>query len=229
MALILILETATKNCSLALSENGKVLESIDFNNGNYSHSEKLHVFIEEIFAICDRKLQELKAVAISKGPGSYTGLRIGVSAAKGLCFGLNIPLISFETLEVLARTYCSKNDVAQDDLLIPMIDARRMEVYTAIFNNQFNKIKDTEALVLQEDSFNKFLTTNTCHFIGDGSKKSEILYKRENTIFTPTIYPYAKIMAQCVYKAYLEKIFEDTAYFEPYYLKDFVDGKKGEQ
>ena len=229
MALILILETATKNCSLALSENGNVLEAVDFNNGNFSHSEKLHVFIEEIFAKSDRKLQELKAVAISKGPGSYTELRIGVSTAKGLCYGLNIPLISFETLEILSRTYYSENDVAQNDLLIPMLDARRMEVYTAIFNKQFNKIKDTEALILQEDSFNKFLTTNTCHFIGDGAEKSEVIYKRENTIFTPTIYPSAKVMAESVYKAYLNKQFEDTAYFEPYYLKDFVDGKKSEQ
>jgi len=226
MALILILETATKNCSIALSENGKVLESVDFNNGNFSHSEKLHVFIEEICAKTGRKLQELKAVAISKGPGSYTGLRIGVSAAKGLCYGLNIPLISLETLEILCRTYYSENEIAQNDLLIPMIDARRMEVYTAIFDTQFNKIKETEALVLQEDSFNKVLTENTCHFIGDGAEKSEALYKSENAIFAPTVYPSAKAIAQCVYKAYLDKQFEDTAYFEPYYLKDFVDGKK---
>jgi len=227
MALILILETATKNCSIALSENGKVIESVDFNNGNFSHSEKLHVFIEEICAKTDRKLQELKAVAISKGPGSYTGLRIGVSTAKGLCYGLNIPLISIETLEILSRTYCLKNKIDQNDLLIPMIDARRMEVYTAIFDTQFNKVKETEALVLQEDSFSKVLTENTCHFIGDGAEKSEILYKSKNAIFNPTVYPSAKAIAECVYKAYLEKQFEDTAYFEPYYLKDFVDGKKG--
>lgn len=226
MSLILILETATKNCSVALTEDGGILESVDFNDGNFSHAEKLHVFIEEICAKAGKKLQELKAVAISKGPGSYTGLRIGVSTAKGLCYGLNIPLISLETLEILSRTYCFENEVAKNDLLIPMIDARRMEVYTAIFDTQFNKIKDTEALILQENSFDEIIATNTCHFIGDGAEKSKTLYKRENTIFAPTVYPSAKAMAECVYRAYLNEEFENNAYFEPYYLKDFVDGKK---
>ena len=107
-----------------------------------------------------------------------------------------------------------------------MIDARRMEVYTAVFDSQFNKIKQTEALILQNNSFDEFLSKLSCHFIGDGAEKSELLFKRENTKFTPSIYPSAKVMAQCVELAFISKKFEDTAYFEPYYLKDFVDGKK---
>ena len=140
--------------------------------------------------------------------------------------GLDIPLISLDTLEILSRTYWLENKVEQNDILIPMLDARRMEVYTAIFDTEFNKIKDTEALILQEDSFDVVLATNKCHFFGDGAEKSESLYKRTNSTFSPETYPSAKTVAEIVYKAYLEKSFEDTAYFEPYYLKDFLDGKK---
>jgi len=226
MPLILILDTATKSCSVALTENGKVLESVDFHDGNFSHSEKLHIFIEEVCAKANKTLKDLDAVAISKGPGSYTGLRIGVSSAKGLCYGLDIPLISLETLEILSRTYCLENSVEENDILIPMLDARRMEVYTAIFDSKFNKIKDTEALILQEDSFDKVLATNKCHFFGDGSGKSESLYKRDNSSFCPDIYPATKAMAESVHNAFLNNNFEDVAYFEPYYLKDFLDGKK---
>lgn len=226
MALILTLDTATKNCSLALSKNGFVLESIDHNEGSFSHSEKLHVFIEEICTKASIKLKDIDAIAISKGPGSYTGLRIGVSAAKGLCFGLNIPLISVETLEVLCRTYALSHTINENDILIPMLDARRMEVYTAVFDARFNKLKKTEALILSTDSYNEFLASSTCHFIGDGAEKSEILYQGANSVFAPNTYPYSKAIAKLVEHKYLQKDFEDVAYFEPYYLKDFVDGKK---
>ena len=226
MALILVIETATKNCSLALCENGITTESIDYNDGNFSHAEKLHVFIEEILSKSDKEFKDLSAIAVSKGPGSYTGLRIGVSTCKGLCYGLNIPLIAIETLEILARTYLEKNEIAEQDLLIPMIDARRMEVYTAVFDSKLNKIKETEALILQDNSFDEFINKSSCHFIGNGSEKSELLFKKENTKFTPIIYPSAKVMAQFVEQAFIAQKFEDTAYFEPYYLKDFVDGKK---
>ena len=226
MALILVIETATKNCSLALCENGITIKSIDYNDGDFSHAEKLHVFIEELLSKSDREFKDLNAVAVSKGPGSYTGLRIGVSACKGLCYGLNIPLIAIETLEVLARTYLEEHEIAEQDLLIPMIDARRMEVYTAIFDKTLNKIKETEAHILQNNSFDEFINKSSCHFIGDGAEKSELLFKRDNTKFTPNIYPSAKVMAQIVEQAFIAQKFEDTAYFEPYYLKDFVDGKK---
>ena len=226
MALILVIETATKNCSLALCENGITIESIDYNDGNFSHAEKLHLFIENILLKSGKKLSDLNAIAVSKGPGSYTGLRIGVSACKGLCFGLNIPLIAIETLEILARTYLEENKIDEKDLLIPMIDARRMEVYTAVFDSKLNKIRETEALILQNHSFDEFLSKSSCHFIGDGAEKSELLFKRETTNFTPAIYPSAKVMAQCVEQTFIVQKFEDTAYFEPYYLKDFVDGQK---
>tara|TARA_B110000211_G_scaffold142379_1_gene162520 strand:+ start:1573 stop:2283 length:711 start_codon:yes stop_codon:yes gene_type:complete len=226
MALILSLDTATKNCSVALSENGIVLESVDYNEGEFSHAEKLHVFIEEVCNKAGKKLQEIEALAVSKGPGSYTGLRIGVSAAKGLCFGLDIPLISIETLEVLCKTYVLENKVNNTDLLIPMLDARRMEVYTAVFDTQFIKIKDTEALILEPNSYDHFLNTAYCHFIGDGAEKSKDLYQRQNTRFSPTTFPKAHAVAETIELKYQNKQFEDVAYFEPYYLKDFVDGKK---
>lgn len=226
MPLILILDTATKNCSVALTENGSVLESIDYNTGGFSHAEKLHLFIEEVCHRANKTLKDIDAVAISKGPGSYTGLRIGVSAAKGLCYGLDIPLISLETLEILTRTFCNETEVNENDLLIPMTDARRMEVYTATYSAQFKKVKDTEALVLEKESFDKELAQNICHFFGDGAAKSATLFKRENSTFTPNIYPKAKSMAEVVNLKFTNSEFEDVAYFEPYYLKDFVDGKK---
>lgn len=226
MALILTLGTATKNCSVALSKDGIVLESVDFNEGNFSHSEKLHLFIEELCKKAGIKLNELDAIAVSKGPGSYTGLRIGVSAAKGLCFGLDIPLISIETLEVLCRTYLLENKTNPNDIFITMLDARRMEVYTAVYNSEITKIKGTEALILEENSFDEFLTKAHCHFIGDGAEKSESLYSRENTSFSPSTYPAARAIVELVEQKYQNKQFEDVAYFEPYYLKDFVDGKK---
>jgi len=226
MALILTLDTATKNCSVSLSENGVVLESVDYNEGSFSHSEKLHVFIEELCEKANRKLQMLDAIAVSKGPGSYTGLRIGVSTAKGLCYGLDIPLISVETLEVLCRTYLLENKVANTDLLIPMLDARRMEVYTAVFDTKLLKVKDTEALILEPNSYVEFLNQAHCHFIGDGAEKSKDLYQGENTSFSPTTFPSARSIAELVEQKHQNNDFEDVAYFEPYYLKDFLDGKK---
>lgn len=227
MALILILETATKNCSIALTENGTLINSIDFNDGHFSHAEKLHVFIEEVCEKSVKKLNDLDAIAISKGPGSYTGLRIGVSAAKGLCYGLDIPLISLETLDILSRTYASANEIGEEDRIIPMIDARRMEVYTAVFDAKFKKIKDTEALILKENSFDEFLNKSVCHFIGDGAGKSKELYAKENSKFESSLYPSAAAVAKLAQIAYDKGEFENVAYFEPYYLKDFVDGKKG--
>ena len=226
MALILTLDTATKNCSVSLSENGIVLESVDYNEGSFSHSEKLHVFIEELCKKANRKLQMLDAIAVSKGPGSYTGLRIGVSTAKGLCYGLDIPLISVETLEVLCRTYLLENKVTNTDLLVPMLDARRMEVYTAVFDTKLLKIKDTVALILEPNSYEEFLNQAHCHFIGDGAEKSKDLYQGKNTSFSPTTFPSARSIVKLVEQKYQNNNFEDVAYFEPYYLKDFLDGKK---
>ena len=146
--------------------------------------------------------------------------------AKGLCYGLDIPLISVETLEVLCRTYLLENKVANTDLLIPMLDARRMEVYTAVFDTKLLKIKDTEALILEPKSYEEFLNQAHCHFIGDGAEKSKDLYQGKNTSFSPTTFPSARSIAELVEQKYRNNDFEDVAYFEPYYLKDFLDGKK---
>lgn len=226
MAVILIIETATKNCSVALTENGQVLESIDFNDGNFSHAEKLHLFIESLCQKARKKIQDIRAIAVSKGPGSYTGLRIGVSSAKGLCYALNIPLLAFETLEILSKTYVATHKIKKNDILIPMIDARRMEVYTAVMDTDFNKIRPTEALILEENSFEGLLESRTCHFFGDGALKSKNLYKTDTSVFNHEILPSAKIMAMDAYKSYKNEKFENMPYFEPYYLKDFVDRNK---
>jgi tRNA threonylcarbamoyladenosine biosynthesis protein TsaB len=226
MAVILIIETATKNCSVALTENGQVLESIDFNDGNFSHAEKLHFFIESVCQKARKKIQDIGAVAVSKGPGSYTGLRIGVSSAKGICYALNIPLLAFETLEILSKTYVANLKINKNDILIPMIDARRMEVYTTVMDTDFNKIRPTEALVLEKNSFEGLLEYKTCHFFGDGALKSKSLYKTDTSVFKHEILPSAKIMAMDAYRLYKKKEFENMPYFEPYYLKDFVDINK---
>lgn len=226
MALILTIDTATKNCSVALSKDGLHVDSIDYNDGNFSHSEKLHVFIEELCERTGHKLKDLNAVAISKGPGSYTGLRIGVSAAKGLCYGLDIPLISIETLEVLTKTYLLDYKVKDQDILIPMLDARRMEVYTAVYNAHLENLEPTNALVLDNSSYATYLNNNHCHFIGDGATKTSTLFANTKHRFIDHLYPSAAAMHQVVFEKYKTKSFEDVAYFEPYYLKDFVDGNK---
>ncbi len=229
MALILILETATKNCSVALSEMGRLIEYRDLNNGQFSHSEKLHLFIEDVLSNANKKIEDLEAIVISKGPGSYTGLRIGVSAAKGLCYGLNIPLISINTLDVLCLSYLALNTVQSDDILIPMIDARRMEVYTGVYTSQLLPIEATQALILDNNSFNSYNTIKKYHFFGDGASKASGLFTDRNAVFNSSIYPSAKNIAKKSYELFLNQEFENTAYFEPFYLKDFVDGNKHKQ
>ena len=223
MAVILIIETSTKNCSVALSKNGKVLKSIDYNDGKFSHAEKLHHYIKSICIKAKIKIKDIQAVAVGRGPGSYTGLRIGVSSAKGICYGLNIPLISFETLEILSKTYASSHHITKGDILIPMIDARRMEVYTTLMDYNFNKISPTEARILTDNCYEKYLGIKTCHIFGDGALKSESLYKSKTSKFSPEIFPSAKVMAMDAYDYFLNKRFENLAYFEPYYLKNFID------
>jgi tRNA threonylcarbamoyladenosine biosynthesis protein TsaB len=226
MAIILIIETATKNCSVALTENGQILESIDFNDEKFSHAEKLHLFIESVCHKAGKNIHDIQAVSVSKGPGSYTGLRIGVSSAKGICYALNIPLMSFETLYILSKTYAATHEILKDDILIPMIDARRMEVYTAVMDSNLNKIRPTEALILEDNSFDEYLKFKTCHFFGDGALKSESLYKSKTSKFSPEILPTAKVIAMEAHQSFMKEKFENMAYFEPYYLKDFVDVNK---
>ena len=178
MALILCLETATTNCSVALSKDGALLALKEDKSNNYSHAEKLHVFIDEILKENNLQVEDLDAIAVSKGPGSYTGLRIGVSSAKGLCFSLDIPLISIATLASLAA------HVKQEKgFIIPMLDARRMEVYSAVFDQKLEEIRETRAEVLDENSFTDYLEKNNTVFIGNGVEKFQDICTHSNAEF----------------------------------------------
>jgi tRNA threonylcarbamoyladenosine biosynthesis protein TsaB len=213
---ILNLETATKNCSVSISQNGKTILCKEMAEAGYSHAEKLHVFIEESLKESKLSFNDLSAIAVSQGPGSYTGLRIGVSAAKGLCFALNLPLISVDTLQVLASQLSITEGV-----IIPMIDARRMEVYSAIFTFKFDKIREVQAEILTENSFKGI--SETIHFVGDCAEKAKTVLTNANFIFhEEIIYPSANEMGVLSYQKFQQNEFEDVAYFEPYYLKDFM-------
>lgn len=217
MGLILNIETATTNCSVSLSQDGEILVFREDNNKNYSHAEKLHVFIDELFRESKLLPSNLDAIAVSKGPGSYTGLRIGVSTAKGLCVALDKPLISVSTLEILGR-----NVNIDEGLIVPMLDARRMEAYTAIFDFNFNEVRDIKAEIINELSFAKELDNNKVYFIGSAVDKIEPLIKHENAFFLGNYFPSSKTMGEISNIKFKKSDFEDVAYFEPYYLKDFV-------
>ncbi|GAB5401703.1 MAG: tRNA (adenosine(37)-N6)-threonylcarbamoyltransferase complex dimerization subunit type 1 TsaB [Aureisphaera sp.] len=217
MANILCIETATTNCSVALSANGSVLSLREDNSKGFSHAEKLHVFIEQVLNESDLEHKNLNAVAVSKGPGSYTGLRIGVSAAKGLCFALDIPLLSIATMESLMM---QSDQNAQ--FYVPMLDARRMEVYSAVFDSERNQIRDTEAQILDSASFQQYLEKGTVAFLGSGVDKFQAICEHTNAHFNGNALPSAAEMAKMAQHKYNENDFEDVAYFEPYYLKDFM-------
>lgn len=216
MALLLNIETATKNCSVGLAKDGETVALREIATQNFSHAEKLHVFIEELFSETNLKLQDLNAIAVSQGPGSYTGLRIGVSAAKGLCYALSVPLIAVDTLEVLARKI-----TITEGSIVPMIDARRMEVFCAFFDANFNKIRDTQAEIIDETTYSEI--TENLHLIGDGAMKfKDVLIDVKFHYYPDIEFPSALEMAKISYHKYQNKQFEDVAYFEPFYLKDFV-------
>jgi tRNA threonylcarbamoyladenosine biosynthesis protein TsaB len=216
LSYILNIETATKNCSVALAKEGKTVLCKEIAELGYSHAEKLHVFIEEIISESKITFQDIKAIAVSKGPGSYTGLRIGVSAAKGLCYALDIPLIAIDTLTILAN-----QTTIEGGIIIPMIDARRMEVYSAVFNSKKEMIRGVEAQVLTETSFDNY--NEPVYFIGYSNEKAKTILNKSNFIFDDKIvYPSAKEMSLLSFQKYSKNDFEDVAYFEPYYLKDFM-------
>lgn len=216
MNYILNIETATKNCSVSLARNGETILCKEIAEEGYSHAEKLHVFIEEIIKESQLNIKDLTAVAVSKGPGSYTGLRIGVSTAKGLCYALGIPLISVDTLAVLAQAVTQNNG-----LIVPMIDARRMEVYSAVFDQNYNKIKEVQAEILTENSYSE--VTDTIYIVGDCQEKCKTVLTRANFVFLPEIiFPSAQEMSTLSYAKFVQNDFEDVAYFEPFYLKDFM-------
>lgn len=191
----------------------------DYSN-NYSHAERLHLYIDEILRENNLKPGDLDAIAISKGPGSYTGLRIGVSAAKGLCFSLDIPLIAVPTLESLAHQV-TENSVAT---IVPMLDARRMEVYTAGFTADKESVFETRAQVLDASSYKDLLESGRTVFIGSGVKKFQEICDHENAVFIADKLPSAEQMVPLSQIRFSNSSFEDVAYFEPFYLKDFIAG-----
>lgn len=216
MTYVLNIETATKNCSVSLAKNGETIALREIAEQGYSHAEKLHVFIDEIISETGILYSDLNAIAVSQGPGSYTGLRIGVSAAKGLSYSLNIPLISVDTLTSLAT-----KGKFESGIIIPMIDARRMEVYSAVFDVNCKMIREVKAEVLDENSFSNF--EETIYFIGDSNDKAKTILKNSNFVFLDDlVYPSANEMSALSFQKFKNNSFEDVAYFEPYYLKDFM-------
>ena len=219
MATILCIETTTTNCSVALAKDGIIATLLEDNDKAYSHAEKLHVFIDKVLTKSGISKNQLDAVAVSKGPGSYTGLRIGVSAAKGLSYALDIPLIAISTLEALS--FQIQNP---EGYIIPMIDARRMEVFTTVFDENFKQIIPIEALILNENSFEDYLSKSKVSFLGNANEKFKAICSHSNAIFIEDKLPSAKQMSVLAEKAYKKSDFENVAYFEPYYLKDFISG-----
>lgn len=216
MPIILNIETATKNCSVAIAKEGKTIAFREIAEQNFSHAEKLHVFIAELLSENQLQFSDLNAVAVSQGPGSYTGLRIGVSSAKGFCYALNIPMIAIDTLQLLA-----KQIQIEDGIIIPMIDARRMEVFSAFYDKNHQQIRTTQAEIIDETSYHEI--SDTIHLVGDGIEKFKNTLTDNKFIFhSDVVFPSAKQMIQLSFDKFIKNDFVDVAYFEPYYLKDFV-------
>ena len=223
--MIICLETATNLCSVALCDNEGVI-SLRESNESKSHASVLTIFIEEILRENGIRAQDLKAVAVSKGPGSYTGLRIGVSVAKGIAYGASIPLIGVETTLSMfwgiSASQISGTEMDNNLLFCPMLDARRMEVYYAIYDCYGNKIKDISAEIINENSFIKIPESKKILFFGDGAQKCKEVINRKNAFFADDYILSATSMHKPVIQAFNDHVFEDVAYFEPLYLKDFI-------
>ena len=217
MSYILNIETATTNCSVSLSNGGETLVLKEDYNSNFSHAESLHLFIDEVFSSAKIKPSDIAAIAVSMGPGSYTGLRIGVSSAKGLCFSLDKPLISVSTLESL-----SLQVKIDKGFIVPMLDARRMEIYSAIFDANHLQIRDVQAQILDKNSFMDYLEKDKVYFIGTGVEKTKSIINHKNAVFIENKLPSANEMGLIAFNKYTSNVFENVAYFEPFYLKDFI-------
>ena len=216
MNYILNIETATKQCSVSIAKEGKTIVCKEVAEEGYSHAERLHVFIEDCVKEAGISYKDLAAIAVSQGPGSYTGLRIGVSAAKGLCYALGIPLIAVDTLKALAAQVKVTSGV-----IVPMLDARRMEVYSAVFDSNLESLRAIQAEIITEDSFQEL--EGNVYFVGDcAAKCKEVLTKTNFVFLEDVVYPSAKEMSAFSYQKFLNNDFVDLAYFEPYYLKDFI-------
>jgi tRNA threonylcarbamoyladenosine biosynthesis protein TsaB len=227
MALILSIETSEKTCSIALGSDYELIGTLEISDER-SHASMLTVLIEKLLLEKDIEINKLDAIAISKGPGSYTGLRIGVSCAKGISYALGLPLVSVNTLQLLAQGFIQsgflrKMKIDSNNLLLcPMIDAKRMEVYRALFDNNAEPAGEIEAEIIHENSFGETLLTNKVVFFGSGAEKCKHLILHPNAFFADGFRPNASYMVSIAYDAYLQKKFESSAYFEPFYLKDFI-------
>jgi len=218
MSYLLHLETATTNCSVALSQNGNLLHCIENNEADFRHSDHLHLFIEQLLNKAQIEAKQLSAVAVSMGPGSYTGLRIGISSAKGLCYANDLPLIAVNSLEVLAAAYSPQDD----DILISMFDARRMEVYALVLNAQKEVLQATEAVIVTPDSFQEFQSQGRLVLFGNGATKCKDVIPLTNSLFVEELqFPSARNMVALATAKFEANSIEDVAYFEPFYLKDF--------
>lgn len=220
MALILCIETSTTSCSVALAKNGQVI-ALRENNDGMNHSVLTAPYIDEVLKEYNITAQELDAVAVSMGPGSYTGLRIGVSIAKGLCYGAKIPLISIPTLQALT-VKAAEQTKDTDALYIPMIDARRMEVYTAIFNADGKQITETKAIIVEPNFYEDYINQNRVYLFGNGSGKTKEILTSPNVKFIENVEASATGCAPIAEAKFKNSEFEDVAYFEPFYLKDFI-------
>ena len=219
---ILHLETSSKNCSVAISDGEELLCLCEEVSENYKQSESLHTFVEWALEGAKLTLKDIEGISLGKGPGSYTGLRIGASSAKGFCYGLNIPLLAINSLESMKEPFLNKGY----DLIIPLIDARRMEVYSAVFEGTSGEmISETKAKVLDENSYQEYQDKKIL-FVGDGAKKAKEILQLAHVEYSETVYPSAKYLIKSAVEKYKQKDFEDIANFEPFYLKDFQGVKK---
>ncbi|WP_454952757.1 tRNA (adenosine(37)-N6)-threonylcarbamoyltransferase complex dimerization subunit type 1 TsaB [Capnocytophaga granulosa] len=216
--MLLCIETSGKNCSVALFEGLQLVSIREVHTEQFSHSENLHVFIEQVLKESNLQPKAIKAIAISAGPGSYTGLRIGVATAKGLCYGWDIPLIALPTLRILAEQV--SYEFTDIEYIIPMIDARRMEVFTSVYSHDFSPILGERAEILTESTFDTYLNKGKTIFLGDGITKFQAICKHKNAYFWQNKFPSAKQMGRLALEKYQAQAFEDIAYFEPFYLKE---------
>ena len=219
MSCLICIETSTKICSVALSESGKVIFNKEDHNGS-SHAELLGVFVYEALQFAQQKGLKPDAVSVSAGPGSYTGLRIGVSEAKGLCYGLDIPLIVLPTLDIMADQVIRHG--VEADYYCPMIDARRMEVYSAVYDKQLNRIREISSDIIDENSYSEIISKGKICFFGDGAAKCKSIITSPEVMFLDEIHPLASAMVSLAEEKYKRKEFADVAYFEPFYLKEFM-------
>ena len=222
---ILCIESGTNTCSVALGYNQELLGVKESHEANNNHAKNLTLFVQELFTKNGIKASDLGAVAVSKGPGSYTGLRIGVSAAKGICYGAGIPLIAIGSLDSMvqgAMEWLSKNPEITPDVICPMIDARRMEVYTQLFDTNGKPNSEVEAKILDENAFSNMLESKKMLFLGNGSHKAKTILVNPNALFIENFLPSARYMLPLANEMFIKKQFEDVAYFEPLYLKDFI-------